>query len=121
LLVGGCGFAVTALLTLAGAMKETTLISYVALPCLVYMIGVVCGVFAAFYYAASQRKFANYWFFRARGDNKNRDTNKRDADKLRDKARWSIYFGLISFVFGSVLAGVAIFLSHSVKAPFAAL
>src|SRR5215470_13669253 len=67
LLVGGNGFATTALLTLAGALKDqTALTTYLGIPCTGYLAGVVFGVLAAFDYANAQRSYSNAWLSRSR-------------------------------------------------------
>ena len=111
LLVGGNGLASTALLTLAGALKDqSALTAYVGIPCAGYLVGVTFGVLAAFDYANAQRMHANAWLSTSRGEDKANDYQKRARSfQLRGK-RWTV-ISLISFIVGSVLAILVLLLS----------
>ncbi len=119
LVVGGSGLAITALLTLAGAIKDQTEFwKYVGIPCIAYIFGVVCGALAAFQYARSQRKFAYAWQQASQGNREGQDEHAQVAIKFQEKAdRW-IKGGLLLFIIGSILALVIISIfSHKVTVP----
>jgi hypothetical protein len=111
LLVGGNGLASTALLTLAGALKDqSALTTYVGVPCVGYLAGVAFGVLSAFEYANAQRMYSNAWLSRSRQEAKAEDYHRRARlAQLRGK-RWTIV-SLISFIVGSLLAVLVLLLS----------
>jgi hypothetical protein len=116
LLVGGNGLASTALLTLAGALKDqSALTAYVAFPCIGYLAGVSFGVWAAFNYADAQRAHSNKWLRQARGE-------ESEAEKYRERARSSQKSGkkwtvcsLVSFIVGSFLAVLILLIPRTPK------
>ena len=109
LIVGGNGLATTALLTLAGALKEhTALTTYVGIPCAAYLAGVVFGVLAAFDYAQAQRTYSNTWLNRARGEDDKAKANQTKARSFQLRGRkWTIW-SLSAFVVGSLLAVIVL-------------
>jgi hypothetical protein len=105
LLFGGNGFASTALLTLAGALKDQTALAvYVGIPCTSYLAGVVFGVLAAFDYANAQRTYANTWLNRSRGEESEAEAGQIAAKSFQLRGRTWTIVSMLFFVVGSILA-----------------
>jgi len=112
LLVGGSGLAVTALLTLAGTLKDQPeFIRYVGFPCICYLAGIVFGALSAFDYARSQRSYAERWFLRSINEEDQSEIHQKLARKRSNKAKRWLAAGISSFVIGSLLGIIVLFVA----------
>jgi hypothetical protein len=112
LLVGGNGLATTALLTLAGALKDqTALTKYVGIPCAGYLAGVVFGVLAAFDYAQAQRSYSNIWLYRSSGEFSRAKAGRAKARSFQLRGRRWTLLSTTAFVIGSTLAVIVLLIS----------
>jgi hypothetical protein len=84
ILIGSNGLAATALLTLAGALKQASLARALAIPILFYLVGVVFGTHGAIELFRSKGRYDYRWQLRFFGESAEaEERERRDAHRLR--------------------------------------
>jgi hypothetical protein len=90
MLIGSNGLAATALLTLAGALKQPSLTLAISFPVFIYLVGVYCGTQGAIDLFHSKGRYGYRWqlrFFEGSKDEEERE--RQDAETLEASAiRW---------------------------------
>jgi hypothetical protein len=108
MLIGSNGLAATALLTLAGALKQPSLTLAISFPVFIYLVGVYCGTQGAIDLFHSKGRYGYRWqlrFFEGSKDEEERE--RQDAETLEASAiRWINRSGL-AFLVGGIGAFLA--------------